>query len=253
MIPESPAFPSLESALPTILATRTIQQATIATKTNISSAQSQLESSDHQIAHEGSQLSDLKILASSLSGRTVRLQDAQQQNAGQSSNDKAKDLIRTKTKRKQEFQSEVAMLQNALDKFLEEHLAAMLAAEELGGPVVGELADVNEDMLTAGFSSQGKPKLSSKAPTANGEAKRQRRIDEIWGGGDQNQHENEKDAAADEVRGLLGKLIAANGGYVDLGRDTAVARFVVRAKVAQFHPKDAKRLRLIDFARELDT
>jgi hypothetical protein len=27
---------------------------------------------------------------------------------------------------------------------------------------------------------------------------------------------------------------------------------LVRAKVAQFHPKDARRLRLIDFGRELD-
>lgn len=144
------------------------------------------------------------------------------------------------------------MLQKALDDFIEKHLASMLAAEELGGPVVGELADVDEDMLTAGFSNQGKPKSSKKELTAGGEAKRQRRIDEIWGGGEENQHENEKDAAAEEVRELLVKLLEAKGGYVDLERDTAVARFVVRAKVAQFHPKDAKRLRLIDFARELD-
>lgn len=128
----------------------------------------------------------------------------------------------------------------------------MLAAEELGGFVVGELADVDEDMLKAGFSNQGKPKFSRKEVTAGGEAKRQRRIDEIWGGGEENQHESEKDAAAEEVRELLVKLLEAKGGYVDLERDTAVARFVVRAKVAQFHPKDAKRLRLIDFARELD-
>lgn len=144
------------------------------------------------------------------------------------------------------------MLQEALDDFVERHLAAMLAAEELGGPVVGKLADVDEDMLTAGFSNQGKPKSSKKEMTANGEAKRQRRIDEIWGGGEGNQRENEKEAAAEEVRELLVMLLEAKGGYVDLARDTAVARFVVRAKVAQFHPKDAKRLRLIDFARELD-
>lgn len=160
--------------------------------------------------------------------------------------------MRAKNKRKQEFQRELDGLQKALDDFVDEHLAAMLAAEELGGPVVGELADVDEDMLTAGFSSQGKPK-SSKALTANADAKRQRRIDEIWGGSSEHQHQNEKDAAAEEVRDLLEKLIAANGGYIGLERDTAVARFVVRAKVAQFHPKDAKRLRLIDFARELDT
>lgn len=176
----------------------------------------------------------------------------QEEKAGQSSNDKAKELIRAKNKRKQDFQREISLLQKALDDFIEQHLAAMIAAEELGGPVVGELADVDEDMLTAGFSNQGKPKTSKKVMTANGEAKRQRRIDEIWGGEEENQHENEKDAAAEEVRELLEELLKANGGYVELKRDTAVARFVVRAKVAQFHPKDAKRLRLIDFARELD-
>jgi hypothetical protein len=246
-------MPNLGSALPTLLATRTIQRSTLSTKRNIISAQSQFESSTHQISYEESQLSDAKILATALSARTTRLQTTQQSKAGQSSNDKAKELIRAKNKRKQDFQRELAGLQKALTDFVEQQLASMLAAEELGGPVVGELADVNEDMLTAGFSSQGKPKSSSKAPTASGEAKRQRRIDEIWGAGEENQHESEKDAAAEEVRNLLEKLIEANGGYIELERDTAVARFVVRAKVAQFHPKDAKRLRLIDFARELDT
>jgi hypothetical protein len=253
MTPERPNMPSITSALPTLLATRVIQQSTLSTKTNILSAQSQLDSSTHQISLEESQLSDLKILSGSLSARTTRLQTAQRSKEGQSSHDKAKELIRIKNKRKQDFQRELAGLQKSLDSFLDEHLAAMLAAEELGGPVVGELADVDDDMLTAGFSSQGKPKSSSKGLTSSGEAKRQRRIDEIWGGGEENQHESEREAAAEEVRELLEKLIAADGGYIGLERDTAVARFVVRAKVAQFHPKDAKRLRLVDFARELDT
>jgi chromosome segregation ATPase len=252
MIPETPDLPSLGSALPTLLATRTIKQSTLSTKQNIESSQSQLESCKRQISHEEAQISDYRTLATSLSARMARLQDDQQQKAGQSSTDKAKDLIRVKNKRKQDFQREINMLQKALDDFIDEHLAAMLAAEELGGPVVGELADVDEDMLTAGFSNQGKPKSSKKEMTAIGEAKRQRRIDEIWGGGDEVQHENEKDAAAEEVRELLVKLLDAKSGYVDLERDTAAARFMVRAKVAQFHPKDAKRLRLIDFARELD-
>ncbi|TLD19550.1 hypothetical protein E2P81_ATG07167 [Venturia nashicola] len=252
MTPERPDMPSLDSALPALLATRTIKQSTLSAKQDIESSQSQLDSCSRQINHEESQLSDFKILATSLSARTARLQIDQEQKAGQSSSDQAKDLIRAKNKRKQDFQREIKMLQKGLDNFVEQHLAAMLAAEELGGPVVGELTDVDEDMLAAGFSSQGKPKSSNKEMTANGEAKRQRRIDEIWGGGEENQYENEKDAAAEEVRELLVKLLDANGGYIDLARDTAVARFVVRAKVAQFHPKDAKRLRLIDFARELD-
>ncbi|QDS71497.1 hypothetical protein FKW77_004606 [Venturia effusa] len=252
MTPEKPDMPSIDSALPTLLATRTIKLSILSTKQDIELSQSHLESCNRQIDREESQLTDFKTLSTSLAARTVRLQTAQEQKEGRSSSDKAKELLRVKNKRKQDFQREIKMLQKALDNFVEQHLAAMLAAEELGGPVVGELADVDEDMLTAGFSNQGKPKTSRKEMTASGEAKRQRRIDEIWGSGDETPHENEKDAAAEEVRKLLVELFEARGGYVELKRDSAVARFVVRAKVAQFHPKDAKRLRLIDFARELD-
>ena len=92
-----------------------------------------------------------------------------------------------------------------------------------------------------------------------------RRIDEIWGeattdGRKSREPRDEKSAAAAEMRELteqlLNNLVEAEGGegdaYVELQRESAVARFLVRAKVAQFHPRDARRLRLIDFGRDLD-
>lgn len=60
------------------------------------------------------------------------------------------------------------------------------------------------------------------------------------------------------MRQLIGNLFATlrgpGGGkvYYPLERESAASRFLVRAKVAQFHPKDAKKLRLIDFGKELD-
>ena len=42
------------------------------------------------------------------------------------------------------------------------------------------------------------------------------------------------------------------GVYINLNRESAAARFLVRAKVAAFHPKDARRLRLVDFGRDLE-
>jgi hypothetical protein len=249
MATQKPNLPTPGSALPTLLATQIIQQSVSDTKKNISTVQSQLETAERQVASEESRLSDAKLLTSSLQARSTRLKTAQSKKAGQSSSEKAKELIRTKQKRKQTFRLETERLQGALDDFIESHLAAMLAAEELGGPVVGELTDVNEDMLTAGFSSQGKPKAPKTSVSSASEGKRQRRIDEIWGTADESR--NEKDAAAEEVRELVERLISS-GSYVELERDSAAARFLVRANVAQFHPKDARKLRLIDFGRELD-
>jgi hypothetical protein len=92
---------------------------------------------------------------------------------------------------------------------------------------------------------------------------RQRRIDQIWGGksavgDDEDEPPTEAEAADAELRQLMENLFATltgpGGGkaYYQLERDSAASRFLVRAKIAQFHPKDAKRLRLVDFGRELD-
>lgn len=40
--------------------------------------------------------------------------------------------------------------------------------------------------------------------------------------------------------------------YVELKKDSAASRFLVRAKVAVFHPKDARRLKLVDFGRNVE-
>ena len=152
------------------------------------------------------------------------------------------------------FDSETERLRETLDEFIKSDLAAMIAAEELGGPVAGEDIGIDEEMLDAGFSRSGKPG-SRKVAVQDG---RQRRIDEIWGTASGGDGGSEKDAAAAEVRDLVERLLAALAGenegsvYINLDRDSAAARFLVRAKVAVFHPKDARRLRLVDFGRDLE-
>jgi len=140
----------------------------------------------------------------------------------------------------------------------------MLAAEELGGPVVGEMPEVGDDDLGHGFSSQGKVKKSKNEPD---EDKRQRRIDQIWGPAPQEgSFQTDKDdwteqkAAGVEMRDLTEQLLnnlvdadsAEQGVFVRIRRESAASRFLVRSKVAQFHPQDAMKLRLIDFGKELD-
>lgn len=40
--------------------------------------------------------------------------------------------------------------------------------------------------------------------------------------------------------------------YIELKKDSAAVRFLVRAKVAVFHPKDARKLKLVDFGSNVE-
>ena len=106
---------------------------------------------------------------------------------------------------------------------------------------------------------EGKAKSTKKAVS---DKTRQRRIDQIWGNkaaieADE-EPPTEAEAADAEMRQLIENLFATligpggGNGYYELDRDSAATRFLVRAKIAQFHPKDARKLRLVDFGRELD-
>lgn len=137
----------------------------------------------------------------------------------------------------------------------------MLAAEELGGPIVGDLSDIDEETLKTGFSRQGKArKLATGHPSS--EAERQRRIDHLWGPLNENEEletsqRTERNAAGSAFRLLCEDLLNAAAGdtasnpYVNINRETAAVRFLVRSKIAQFHPQDARKLRLVDFGQEL--
>jgi hypothetical protein len=169
----------------------------------------------------------------------------------------AKELVAAKREQQRDYDGKFNELSEAFHEFITEILSPMLAAEELGGPVVGDMPEVEDATLAVGFTKKGKAKSTKRAPS---DSLRQRKIDQIWGnkaveGGEQL---TEAEAADNEMRklieGLFATLTGPGGGkaYYELERDSAASRFLVRAKIAQFHPKDAKKLRLIDFGRELD-
>lgn len=262
-----PHLPEPGSLLPTLLAARDLEQSLTGSLRSTDYILSRLDSAASQTRFEEANLADALTLASALSTRLADLERAETEHSARPPEDRARRALQNKKKRTQAFDSEAQRLRATLDAFVADHLAAMIAAEELGGPVVGELADVDDDMLTAGFSAQGKPRSSqvgSSAGSTTADGKRQRRIDEIWGaasgeGTQQQQHDSELSAAREEITGLLDELLAASrgeseegGDYVRLKRDSAAARFLVRAKVAQFHARDARRLRLVDFGREVE-
>ncbi|KAI9877429.1 MAG: hypothetical protein M1830_003914 [Pleopsidium flavum] len=256
-----PTLPPGGSSLPALLAVRNTQSLIAETKTSITAVQQKLAKARTQLEQEEADLRDARLITSALEKRIVKLRTLKEDRTQRTPSQATKELLQKQEQRRKTYENGTRRLIRAFNDFTDEHLSAMLAAEELGGPVVGDMVDVDESILGAGFNQQGKAK-KFRTGTSIDEKKRQRRIDEIWGrkdGGDADldNARSEKEAAGAEMRTLTEDLLNAvadertASAYIELRRDSAAARFLVRAKVAQFHPRDARRLRLIDFAREL--
>ncbi|KZF24372.1 hypothetical protein L228DRAFT_266715 [Xylona heveae TC161] len=254
-------LPAADSPLPALLAIRNAQRQIVETKESIHLVHDELTKARKRLEQEESDLRDTRLMHTHLEQRLEKLRAGQEEQEQRSPEEIFEDLVQEKQAKIAAYESETKRLVKAFNDFIESHLAAMLAAEELGGPIVGELGAVDEDMLAAGFTSKGKTKKLKTKPAQD--SLRQQRIDQIWGRQDADEEDNEdglrteKDAAGAEIRTLTEDLLNALAGsntspYVELPRDSAAARFLVRSKIAQYHPKDARRLRLIDFAKELD-
>ncbi|KAI1640384.1 hypothetical protein F4809DRAFT_591427 [Biscogniauxia mediterranea] len=263
---QAPFLPFPESVLPALLALRKTHQTVEETRAYLASHSQSVEEAKRRLEVEKANLADQRALSQSLRSRIQSLQESLENRMEMGPEDIARERVDELKRKKKEYARETSALLKSLRKFIDDHLAGMLAAEELGGPVVGDMMDVDGEDLAGGFSSQGRLK---KPPEKSDDGKRQRRIDEIWGAQGDGQGQSRKNnddsrdestAAGAEMRDLTEELLNSlaqsegdsSAAYVQLGRESAAARFLVRSKVAQFHPRDSTRLRLIDFGRELD-
>ncbi|KAG9238797.1 hypothetical protein BJ875DRAFT_3873 [Amylocarpus encephaloides] len=257
---QKPWLPSTKSPLPALLALRATDRCIKGTKICVTETEDELKVVQQRLTNEQGYLNDAKLIQVDLKSRITSLQEEIDERTQKPPSQIAKDMIRDLEAKQTFYNDETMKLVRAFNLFIDTHLAPMLAAEELGGPIVGDNLEVDEIMLEAGFSAQGKVKKSKSKPS---EDKRQRRIDQIWG---ERPHDDvmEEDAPWDEARAagaemrnltesLLNSLMQdPPGSYVDLTRESAAARFLVRSKVAQFHPRDARKLRLVDFGGEVE-
>lgn len=210
-----------------------------------------------QLESDQAGLRDQSLLTEALNARISSLQDELASNAEMRPEDGARQRKEELRKKQTKYDKESRTLFRALNEFIDKHLAVMLAAEDFGGPVVGDLMDVEGEDISAGFNAQGKLKKPKEGASTD---KRQRRIDEMLGDGESSRGETEVVGAGREVKELIQALIEqlqqAKGdnaaSYITLSRESAACRFLVRSKVAQFHPKDSSKLRLIDFGRDLE-
>ena len=169
----------------------------------------------------------------------------------------ADELVAQQRTKNEELEKSAADMRVSLDKFIDDKIAPMLAAEDMGGPTVGDALNVSDATLAAGYTSHGRPK-KQKAEDQKAQDGQQR-IDELvyrrrgQEGQNQGRHpRNKREEAAAELHGLLDALLEAGPVYIDVLRDSASSRFLVKCKIAQLHPRDARKLRLVDFGRSLD-
>jgi hypothetical protein len=261
-ITATPFLPYPGSVLPALVALQKTQSTIEESRAYLKSQQLSIERTQRQLETEKANLNDQRALAAALENRIMSVRGKLETQSEQTSEQVARGRIDALVKQKRDYERETSKLLKSLTRFIDDHLGPMLAAEDLGGPVVGDMMDVDEDQLVAGFNAQGRPKKAHANPN---EDRRQRRLDEIWGGAEEGAptvrgKTVEAAAASAEMRELTEELLNAvmNAGgdssvaYVHLERESAAARFLVRSQVAQFHPKDSKRLRLVDFGREID-
>ncbi|KAK0733504.1 hypothetical protein B0T26DRAFT_669908 [Lasiosphaeria miniovina] len=261
-----PFLPSPGSVLPSLLALRRAHQTVAGSNEYMDSQAASLEQIQRRVKAEEANLRDQLALQDALEKRVQSLRDGMETRREMTQEQLVEERAAELKQQKEDWDKQTSSLLKDLDWFIRHHLGPMLAAEELGGPVVGELMEIEADDLSAGFSTKGKLKKAKASPD---EDQRQRRIDEIWGGaqeqqdqGSKRKHEerDEASAASAEMRDLteqlLNKLQESGGdssaAYVQLARESAASRFLVRSQVAELHPKDATKLRLVNFGRELD-
>ena len=260
-----PFLPSRGSVLPALLALRRVHQTAEETEAYVLSQADTLDKTKKRVEEEEVNLREQRALQRALEKRLKSLRDGLETREEKTPNELAREKVANLKKQKATFDRQTSSVMKHLDWFIEHHLGPMLAAEELGGPVVGEMTEIEPEELSAGFNAHGKLKKAKGDPD---EDRRQRRIDDIWGGASEQQgargkrkrEGDEASAASSEMRDLTEQLLnqaMESGGdnsaaYIRIPRESAAVRFLVRSKVAEFHPKDANRLRLIDFGRELD-
>ncbi|ROW01462.1 hypothetical protein VSDG_02244 [Cytospora chrysosperma] len=256
-----PFLPFPDSVVPALVALRATNSTITESRKFLAEQSISLQEARDRLDIERANLADQKALAKALESRMQSLRHGIESRTAMSPNQVARERITGLKKSIKETDVDTANLLKALKNFIDDTLASMLAAEQSGGPVAGDMMDIDSDDLEAGFNARGKRKKTKADASLD---KRQRKIDDMFGGGQDQDGIDEADldkraAAREEMQRLTEELMnrlmdsggSSSDAYVDVSEESAAVRFLVRSKVAEFHSRDSKRLRLVDFGREI--
>ena len=255
-----PWLPPSNSCLPALLALHDIQKVISETQDTIASICTQLKTVRGVLVQEAKGLAESELLRTKFETRLKSVRQDAAQRAWQTPDEVAQVVLATERKQAQHYKREHKSVTATLSRFVDSQLAPLIAAEELGGPVAGTAIDISEDVLAAGYTVKGK---QNKAQKKLSNDSRQRRINQMFNSADtvaedvdneDEEHDTELSKAKNATQDLLHQLIEMsidhdNSRYIALEKENAASRFLVRAKVAVLHPKDAKKLKLVDFAK----
>ncbi|MDV3182259.1 MAG: hypothetical protein Q8869_00035 [Candidatus Phytoplasma australasiaticum] len=256
-----PFLPFPDSVVPALIALRTTNSTIVESRNYLASQKLSLQDAQEKLDVEKANLSDQAALTKALERRIQSLREEIESRTTMSPRQITRERITELEKDIKATDADTSKLMKALKKFIDERLASMIAAEQGGGPVAGDLMDIDSDDLEAGFSARGKRKKTKPEAVTD---KRQRKIDDMFEGGQdregRDEGESDKRVAAREemqtlTEELMNSLMDSEGSnsdaYVNVSEESATVRLLVRSKVAEFHPRDSKRLRLVDFGREI--
>jgi hypothetical protein len=246
-------LPPPESPLPSLIALEETSRIINECKVSVLATAENLASVRQRLKTEERNLHDAQAIRDGLRRRIDNIRKDKSASHEKLPSEVAREFLEEQRRKKDDLDKDTVRIRAALHNFCDETLASLIAAEDLGGPAVGDVAEVSEATLAAGYTRHGKPK-KPKAAEEDSQVNSQHRIDDMLRrqtGQQSNQPSSRKEVAATEIHELLDALLEAGSSYTHLPRDSAASRFLVRAKVAQFHPRDARRLRLIDFGRSL--
>ncbi|KAA8912331.1 hypothetical protein FN846DRAFT_933602 [Sphaerosporella brunnea] len=237
-------YPPPASPLNKIIAYRYVLSAITAYAELIPISRREVEDMQKELAAAKATLNEQEALKAVLEKRVAELKNPEAILVG------ADDSVVGMKMRSKRLRTKTGRTIKALHTFFERHLVTALAMEELGGPIVGlgrEAVDGKKLLRKAkGQMTIEEAFRAGRKKERERERERRARNDE-----EEEEEDEEEDEVVGELESLLEDLMEKSleaDPYVALKRESAVARFLVRAKVAEFHPRDAKRLKLLNFA-----
>ena len=284
--------PSPPSPIPPLLLHRflTTSITTLSTLT-IPETRAQLAKLNAETRSEEASLKETEILAGALQRRIDAIEEALVPSTSGGSQDGSDQESQTATKILRDLESKRVTYTQAqrrflreLSKFVKMYIAPMVAVEGLGGPVVGEEIPLDATGRAVDVVRNLQSGRSGRVARAQkkevGMEKGQQTIHSMFQGkkrgldeaeyevpreeeeqvGEEDESDDGSKApvhnAAKEIKALLEELMNATmspNQYILLPEgDSATARFLVRANVALFHPRDARKIRLVDFGKSIE-
>ncbi|CAD6504121.1 BgTH12-05858 [Blumeria graminis f. sp. triticale] len=253
IISSEPFTPSHDSLLPHILALHHTSKSITETVLAISQVEASTVETNRRLQKESLDFEDAQQTKDLILARIATLSENFEIREHKTRKTLKDEMMQTIEAKKEYYDNKTSKLFKALNGFIDKYLASMLVVEELGGPTVSQVTNIDDEALADSFNKTSRVK-KIKLSQAEG----QQRIDKIWGNvSTEPSLQDKKSAVAADMRELLERLlnnaadINSPDPYVILHRESAAARFLVRCKIAQFHPKDATKVRLVNFMGEI--